>query len=96
MCLPEWGGQKDRFPNLSFCIGSRFKRTGHILCKLRNSSEIHVPDKRNLMLEPTFLHTTVTTLPVVAAIGYSLIYMLFGGGVFGAIVIFVVAKMFGK
>jgi hypothetical protein len=31
-----------------------------------------------------------------AAIGYSLIYMLFGGGLFGAFVIFVIAKMFGK
>lgn len=31
-----------------------------------------------------------------AALGYSLIYMLLGGGVFGAVVIFVVAKMFGK
>ena len=35
-------------------------------------------------------------LPPVAAIGYSLIYMLFGGGLFGAIVIFVIAKMFRK
>jgi hypothetical protein len=33
---------------------------------------------------------------MVAAIGYSLIYMLLGGGVFGAAVIFVVAKMFGQ
>jgi hypothetical protein len=31
-----------------------------------------------------------------AAIGYSLIYMLFGGGLFGAVVIFFIAKMFGK
>jgi hypothetical protein len=31
-----------------------------------------------------------------AAIGYSLIYLLGGGGLFGAIVIFAVAKMFGK
>jgi hypothetical protein len=31
-----------------------------------------------------------------AAIGYSIIYMLLGGGVFGAIVIFVVAKMLGR
>jgi hypothetical protein len=31
-----------------------------------------------------------------AAAGYSLIYMLGGGGLFGAIVIFFVAKMFGK
>jgi hypothetical protein len=31
-----------------------------------------------------------------AAIGYSLIYLLGGGGLFGAFVIFVAAKMFGK
>jgi hypothetical protein len=35
-------------------------------------------------------------LPPVAAIGYSLIYLLFGGGLFGAVVIFLVAKMFRK
>ena len=32
----------------------------------------------------------------VAAIGYSLIYMLFGGGLFGAVIIFVIAKLFRK
>ncbi len=32
----------------------------------------------------------------VAAIGYSLIYMLFGGGLGGAVLIFFVAKMLGK
>ena len=31
-----------------------------------------------------------------AAAGYSLIYLLMGGGFFGAFVIFVVAKMLGK
>jgi hypothetical protein len=36
-----------------------------------------------------------TILPL-AAIGYSLIYLLFGGGLGGAIIIFIVAKMFGK
>ena len=34
-------------------------------------------------------------LPVAAA-GYSLLYLLFGGGLLGAIVIFIVAKLFGK
>ena len=34
-------------------------------------------------------------LPV-AAIGYSLIYLLFGGGIVGAVVIYFIAKMFGK
>jgi len=31
-----------------------------------------------------------------AAAGYSMIYLLGGGGLFGAIIIFFVAKMFGK
>ena len=31
-----------------------------------------------------------------AAAGYSLIYLLGGGGLFGAVIIFVVAKMFGR
>ncbi len=34
--------------------------------------------------------------PVFAAAGYSLVYLLAGGGLFGAAVIFVVAKMLGK
>ena len=36
------------------------------------------------------------SLPPVAAIGWSLLYMIFGGGLLGAIVIFLVAKMLGK
>ena len=38
----------------------------------------------------------LATAPVFAAIGYSLVYLLAGGGVFGAIVIFFVAKMLGQ
>ncbi len=37
----------------------------------------------------------ITLFPL-AAIGYSLIYLLFGGGLFGAVVIFFLAKMLGK
>jgi hypothetical protein len=33
---------------------------------------------------------------MLAAVGYSLIYMLGGGGLFGAVVVFFIAKMFGK
>lgn len=36
-----------------------------------------------------------TALPL-AAIGYSLVYMLAGGGLFGAVVIFFVAKLLGR
>jgi hypothetical protein len=31
-----------------------------------------------------------------AAIGYSLIYLLFGGGLGGAVIIFIIAKMLGR
>jgi hypothetical protein len=40
----------------------------------------------------TFMHM----VPVVSAIGYSIVYLLAGGGFFGAFVIFVVAKMLGR
>jgi hypothetical protein len=40
---------------------------------------------------------TITQVPMlVAAIQYSIIYMLLGGGVFGAIVVYFVAKVLGK
>ena len=39
---------------------------------------------------------TIEMLPVFAAIGYSLVYLLAGGGVFGAFLIFVVAKLLGR
>jgi hypothetical protein len=34
--------------------------------------------------------------PPVAAVGYSLLYLLLGGGIFGAVVIFILAKMLGR
>ena len=34
--------------------------------------------------------------PMFAAAGYSLIYLLGGGGLFGAVVIFFIAKMLGR
>lgn len=43
-------------------------------------------------------HTMLTLLiaPVVAAAGYSFIYLLMGGGLGGAILIFIIAKLLGK
>ena len=38
----------------------------------------------------------LTMIPVMGAIGFSLIYLLLGGGLGGAVLIFIVAKMFGK
>lgn len=38
----------------------------------------------------------IQMLPPMAAIGWSIGYMLLGGGFFGAIVVFFIAKAFGK
>ncbi|HVU34095.1 MAG TPA: hypothetical protein VHE61_11715 [Opitutaceae bacterium] len=38
------------------------------------------------------MELALLALPV-AAIGYSLLYLLFGGGIFGAVVIFIIAKL---
>jgi hypothetical protein len=34
--------------------------------------------------------------PMLAAVGYSIIYLLLGGGFGGAFLIFIIAKMLGK
>ena len=34
--------------------------------------------------------------PMLAAAGYSLLYLIFGGGLGGAFLIFILLKMFGK
>lgn len=34
--------------------------------------------------------------PIVGAVGYSILYLLLGGGVGGAILIFIVARMMGR
>ena len=44
----------------------------------------------------TTLSPPMTSLLPIAAAGWSILYMLLGGGLLGAIVIFVVLKMFRK
>jgi hypothetical protein len=38
----------------------------------------------------------IAMIPMFGAVGFSLVYLLAGGGLFGAFIIFIVAKMFGK
>jgi len=38
----------------------------------------------------------LTFVPLFAAAGFSLVYLLFGGGLIGAALIFIVAKMLGR
>ena len=43
------------------------------------------------------MHTIMLMFhPIVAAAGYSMLYLLFGGGLGGAFLIFILAKMLGK
>ena len=46
--------------------------------------------------QPTITKKKNMTHIMIAAAGYSLIYLLCGGGLGGAVLIFFVAKMFGK
>ena len=38
----------------------------------------------------------IAMIPMFGAVGFSLVYLLAGGGLFGAFIIFIVAKMFDK
>ncbi|WP_269799043.1 hypothetical protein [Geminisphaera colitermitum] len=42
------------------------------------------------------MNDIVHILPPIAAIGYSLVYILLGGGLLGAALIFVIAKVLGR
>jgi hypothetical protein len=50
----------------------------------------------NTFIERFAMIELATQLYPVAALGYSLLYLLFGGGFFGAVVIFFAAKALGK
>jgi hypothetical protein len=40
--------------------------------------------------------TPIIMQPMFAAAGWSLMYLLFGGGLGGALILFIVLKMFGR
>ena len=40
--------------------------------------------------------TALIMIPMMGAIGFSLLYLLLGGGLGGAVLIFFIAKLFGK
>lgn len=39
---------------------------------------------------------SLALVPMFGAIGYSILYLLFGGGLVGAVVIFFIARAFGR
>lgn len=52
-------------------------------------------DANQTTTKPNIMIALIVT-PMLAAAGFSLVYLLLGGGLGGAILIFIVAKMFGK
>jgi hypothetical protein len=52
----------------------------------------HATNNQTIMIMIPML----AVVPMFAAIGYSLVYLLAGGGLGGAVLIFIVAKMLGK
>jgi hypothetical protein len=51
--------------------------------------------KRKLPLSPSVVRSSSKSREARGAIGWSLLYMVFGGGLVGAIVIYLVVKMLG-
>jgi hypothetical protein len=46
--------------------------------------------------QPITPMSALLLIPALAAVGYSILYLVFGGGLAGAVVIFLIAKLFGK
>ncbi len=42
------------------------------------------------------MNEMLAMVPMIAAAGYALVYLLFGGGLGGAVIIFLVAKLLGR
>lgn len=71
-------------------------RRWHYLCWIGEQALTEEPRnvlKQRAKFEQRILNMTAT---IVGAIGYSLIYLLLGGGLGGAVLIFLVAKMLGR
>jgi hypothetical protein len=67
-------------------------RTQHVAANASTRSRV-----RDFKYKERIMAVLALTTPVLmAAAGYSLIYLLLGGGFGGAILIFIVAKMLGR
>ena len=69
--------------------------------RLSSTSDLHAVNRgcqTASLLHPItiLLMIALTLTPLIAAAGYSLVYLLAGGGLGGALLIFIVAKMFRK
>jgi hypothetical protein len=77
------------FPRVGPAFCSRNETTGFRLLRFVCEREARALRRRRGM------ETIALTLPL-AAVGYSLVYLLAGGGLGGAILIFIVAKVLGR
>jgi hypothetical protein len=70
----------------------------HALCvrRLGNLVMLHYASDSHNLRGDTNMAIALMSTPLLAAAGYSLLYLLMGGGLGGAILIFIVAKMLGQ
>lgn len=75
---------------------ARSLHTGTALNSPKNMQYARAPSVSFLDQSKESIMAILASSVVLAAAGYSLLYLLFGGGLGGAVLIFIVAKMLGK
>jgi hypothetical protein len=74
----------------------------HTLCRVMDECRVTSPKAATLLAPPLqrdwkfAMDVLATQCAIVGAAGYSLLYLILGGGFVGAVVIFFVAKLLGK
>ena len=93
---PELGVRSDRGVGLGSDHSAHLASAGQDLDNNRRAAPPKQTHGKSKTITTNHDMIALITLPMFAAAGYSLIYLLGGGGLFGALVIFGVAKMLGR
>jgi hypothetical protein len=69
---------------------------GHPIGTIQQAARFRVETIKCRGVESENIMIELALVPMFAAVGYSLLYLLLGGGLGGAVLIFIVAKALGK
>jgi hypothetical protein len=76
----------------------KFTKISRVVNTVAPTAEVQISTVRNSKKQltiPPVMNLALVLLPLAAA-GYSMLYLLLGGGLGGAVIIFIVAKLLGK
>jgi hypothetical protein len=90
------GGLMTSKPTWSNALGCSTTSAFLFLRAAQTPQPLLYSNKTTFFLRRTQMELFALTVLPLAAAGYSFVYLLGGGGIFGAIVIFFIAKMLGK